>query len=301
MYTDFYNLASLPFENTPDPRFFYACEQHREALAAIEYTIRMRKGFVMVTGLVGSGKTTVGRTMVERCADQAQIVQVLHGHRTRDELLRQVLRSLGVDYRAHDDHAHVLEHLQAYLREQANSDRPIVLIVDEAQTLTDEALEELRLLSNFDTATQKLIQIVLIGQPELRQRVRSPNLSALRQRIVMAKQLRPMSVEQTDEYIAHRLNIACADTNKETVTFTEKAVAEIYKFSGGVPRLINFVCDNCLLLGYVRQINDQITQTMVRQVIDDMLPSLGEGNNTQPQIVTEPQVADRMTVMNRAA
>ncbi len=152
MYTEFYNLTALPFENTPNPRFFYACEQHREALAAIEYTIRMRKGFVMITGDIGSGKTTVGRTMIERCADQAQIFQILHGHRNRDELLRHLMRKLEIPVKGHDDHAAMLERLFVFFKEQADQSRPIVLLVDEAQTLTDETLEELRLLSNFDTA-----------------------------------------------------------------------------------------------------------------------------------------------------
>lgn len=300
MYTDFYNLSTLPFENTPDPRFFYACEQHREALAAIEYTIRTRKGFVMITGDIGSGKTTVGRTMIERCADQAYIVQILHGHRTRGEILRQIMRKLEQPVHGDEDHAEMLERLSAFLQEQADRQCPIVLLVDEAQTLSDDALEELRLLSNFDTATSKLVQVVLIGQPELRQRVRSSHLSALRQRIVMAKQLTPMSIEQVDQYIMHRLSTASRDPQHVAVEFSEAAVADIYKFSGGVPRLINVVCDNCLLLGYVREARQQISQQMVQQVIRDMLPSLEGPAKPQMHVVTEPNVADRLRPVHAA-
>jgi general secretion pathway protein A len=294
MYTDFYNLTTLPFENTPDPQFFYACEQHREALAAIEYTIRMRKGFVMITGDIGSGKTTVGRTMIERCSNQAHIVHILHGHTTGDELLRQLIRQLELPVTELDDHASMLESLSRYFQQQSELDHPIVLLVDEAQTLSNEALEELRLLSNFDTATSKLVQVVLIGQPELRERVRSSQLSALRQRLVMAKQLRPMSIEQVDQYITHRLTVASIDPDNVAIEFSEAAVANIYKFSSGVPRLINFVCDNCLLLGYVREILEPISKQMVSQVINDMLPSLERPARPEPRIVTRRKVADRL-------
>src|SRR5262249_53557164 len=153
----------LPFENTPDPRFFYASEQHREALAAIEYTIRMRKGIVLITGEIGAGKTTVAATMWSRCEDSAKIVRVLYGHQTTDSLLRQILRSLQVPARRGDDHARLLDRFQTFLRDQMADLKSIVLFVDEAQTLSDECLEELRLLSNFDTANSRPIQVVLVG------------------------------------------------------------------------------------------------------------------------------------------
>lgn len=305
MYTDYYNLTAQPFENTPDPHFFYASEQHREALAAIEYTIRMRKGFVMITGEIGAGKTTIGRVMIERCADSALIVPVLHGHTTREELLRQTMRCLNVPHRVQDDHARLLERLHGRLSEQAEHGSPIVLLVDEAQSLSDEALEELRLLSNFDTATEKLVQVVLIGHPELRQRVRTPALTALRQRIAMAKQLQPLSLEETGTYIRHRLRIAAVNAENVQASFSEKAIAEIHRFSGGVPRLINFVCDNCLLLAFVREHPGAIPQTTVRQVINDMLPCLNGPSKPEfsdfhrpaPEIVTVSQVASQVVPM----
>lgn len=271
MYESFYNFEVLPFENTPDPRFFYASEQHREALAAIEYTIRMRKGIVLVTGQVGSGKTTVGRTMLHRCGDQATIVQLLHGHHSGEELTGHVLRTLGV---AADnaDHAQMLERLGQYLRTQAQQDKPVVLFVDEAQTLSDEALEELRLISNFDTNTSKLLQLILVGQPELRQRVSQPRMSALRQRIVMAKQLHPLSIQDTAGYIGHRLRAASKNPKQLGVTFTVDSLQALYRFAKGTPRLINVVCDNCLLLGYVKRVR-QINSQMVQRVVDDMVPS----------------------------
>jgi general secretion pathway protein A len=275
MYDTYYNFNTLPFENTPNPRFFYASEQHREALAAIEYTIRMRKGIVLVSGNIGSGKTTVGRTMIQRCCKDATIVQLVHGHRTGIELVHHVLRSLDVESNEDDDHAQLLEKLETYLRGQADVNRPVVLFIDEAQTLSTEALEELRLISNFDTNTTKLLQLVLVGQPELRDQIASPQLSALRQRIVMAKQLRPLGIQDTAGYIAHRLKAASKNPKHVAVSFSGEAIAAMYKASQGIPRLINVICDNCLLLGFVKE-QRRITPAMVRQVLDDMVPSFGE-------------------------
>ena len=285
MYSAFYSLSGPPFENTPDPRFFYASEQHREALAALEYTIRMHKGFVMVTGAPGLGKTMIANMLIERCHDAALIFRIMHGHRTGDELLRQVMRHLNVPHPSHDDHARRLERLQAHLSGQMDTFRPVVLMVDEAQTLCDEALEELRLLTNLDTATQKLVQVVLLGHPALRRRLRAPHLIALRQRLVMAKQLHPLSRPETEQYIAHRLRVASLDPNRAQIGFSQQAVAAVDKFAGGRPRLINLVCDNCLLLGFVGRVRDQLSQSIVHQVIRDMLPSLEGSGPSEPIIV----------------
>ena len=287
MYAGFYSLNALPFENTPDPRFFFDSEQHRESLAAIEYTIRMRKGFVMVTGDVGTGKTMIGRMMAERCRDAALVYRIVHGHRTGDELLRQVLRCLRIDCPSHDDHARRLERLNAHLAGPATDvGSALVLLVDEAQTLSDDALEELRLLTNFDTAKRRLVQVVLIGQPELRRRVREPRMAALRQRIVMAKQLQHLSTEQTGRYIAHRLRVAGNRSDEAGVRFTAGAVAQIHKFAGGAPRQVNLVCDNSLLLSSVGGARNEIDESIVRQVVRDMLPSFSSATPSKPVIVT---------------
>lgn len=272
MYHEFYNFAAMPFENTPDPRFFFASEQHREALASIEYTLRMRKGFVMVTGAIGSGKTTIATAMRQRCGQAANVISLLHGHRTPEELLRQTLRALQVRHGKNDDHARLLERLGQYLQAEANTTRPLVLFVDEAQTLSDEALEELRLLSNFDTATHKPVQVILCGQPELRRRVCSPRFDALRQRIVLAKQLAPLGMSDIGPYIRHRIATASNDPANPGVSFSEEAIAQVYKLSNGVPRLINVICDNCLLLGFVREART-IEAAMVQLVAQDMMPT----------------------------
>lgn len=291
MYQDYFQFKMMPFENTADPRFFFASEEHREALAAIEYTIRSRKGIVMVTGEVGAGKTTLARTMVQRCASQVRIVPVLHGHRAADDLLRQVLRALEVPHnRTRDDHAVLLERLFLHLRSQMDAGMPIALLVDEAHTLSDEALEELRLLTTFDFATQKLLQVILIGQPELRRRVRSPKLLALRQRIAMVKNVRPLNIQETATYISHRLQIASVNPHAVQATFPGTAIEAIQSLSGGTPRLINFACDNCLLLAMVKQTR-QITPAIVRQVAADMTPSLDERTDLELESHEAPRLS----------
>jgi len=271
MYAEHFDLHSPPFENTPDPRFFFASEQHREALAAIEYTIRMRKGFVLVTGEIGSGKTTVGWTMRQRCQDSATIVQLTHGQQTRIELLQQILRTLQVRFRRDDPHARLIDRLREFCEQKIREDRPLVLVVDEAQTLSDETLEELRLLSNLDTAERRVIQIVLVGQPELRERLRQPFHDALRQRIAMAKQLKPMNITETRDYIRHRLRAAANDPDRVKPVFENAAIARIFAASRGVPRLVNAACDNAMLLAFVRE-TYTITADLVERVIEDMVP-----------------------------
>jgi general secretion pathway protein A len=173
--------------------------------------------------------------------------------------------------RPDDDRSRLLERMLSHFHASLSDHRPVVLLVDEAQSLSDEALEELRLLSNFDTSTDKLVQVVLVGHPDLRTRISQPNLAALRQRIVLAKQLRGLSLEDTGTYIRHRLTVAGADPKKMRPTFEPQAIGEIHSFSRGMPRLINVMCDNCLLMAFVSQ-TDRITGVMARRVMDDMIP-----------------------------
>lgn len=278
MYQSFYNFDTAPFDNTPDPRFFFAGEHHREVLAAIEYVVRLRKGIALVTGPVGSGKTTVGRTMCERCVDQATVVHLFPRADGSRGLTRQVLRALALPVRRNEEHSRTLERLHDALMDHLYSNRPVVLFVDEAQLLSDESLEEIRLLANFDTATQKPVQVVLVGHSELRARLRRPSLDALRQRIIMAKEIRPLSLSDTRDYIDHRLRVASRPDQALGVQFTESAVREIHEFSQGLPRVINAVCDNCLLLAFVKE-QREIQPGVVRRVVSDLLPSFSDGVN----------------------
>ncbi|QDU34004.1 hypothetical protein KS4_20650 [Poriferisphaera corsica] len=275
MYLNRYQLHTPPFENIPDPRFFFASEQHREALAAVEYTIRMRKGIVLVTGDIGTGKTTVGRAMLEQFASTNTIAQILHGHKTGTELILHIVRSLNIEVERKYDHASLLESLNHYLAQRVANGKPVVLFIDEAQTLSNEALEEIRLLSNFDTNTEKLLQLILIGQPELRDRIATDNLSALRQRIVLAKELYPMSFNDMTGYIDHRISVASTNPTSPVVSFENDSFRHIFQFTHGIPRLINVICDNALLLGLVKD-RDIITPSMVQQVLCDMVPTIGQ-------------------------
>ncbi|MGB1123974.1 MAG: ExeA family protein [Phycisphaeraceae bacterium] len=276
MYETYFQLAMAPFENTPDPRFFFASDQHNEALAAIEYTIRMRKGIVLITGPIGAGKTTVSRAMLRRCDKSSTVIQLAHGHRTADELITHMLHRLGLPDATSGGHAERLERLEQHLLHCAASGKPVVLFVDEAQTLSDAALEELRLISNFDTEQTKLLQLVLIGQPELRERLSHESLAPLRQRIIIARMLRPLNTSDVKHYIAHRIRVASEDPDNVQVVFATKAVERIAAFTGGVPRLINAICDHCLLLGMVQKTNT-IDRKMTERVIADMLPGLPPG------------------------
>jgi len=269
MYEAFFNLKTLPFENTPNPQFFFASEEHREALAAIEYTIRMRKGYVCITGPVGTGKTTVSRTMISRCADSVNIVPILHGHENGTQLIRQILRAVEVAYRANDDHAVLLEKLFTYLHEQLAAEEPVVLLVDDAHMLTDQTLEELCLLSNYDSNRDKLVQVVLVGQNELIQRLNQTNLSALKQRIAMSQSLKALNIQETAAYIGHRIRVASIDPQNMQVRFTGRTLEAIYKLTRGIPRLVNYACDNCMLLASIKN-EREITPLMVQTISKDL-------------------------------
>jgi general secretion pathway protein A len=270
MYERFFNLTAPPFESTPDPAFFFDSEQHREALAAVEYAIRARKGVVVITGDLGAGKTTVTRTVTQRLAEQATIVPLFFGITHRNELLRHALRALGVEARRDDEHALLVEMFRDALSLRARDGRPAVLMIDEAQTLSNDVLDELRLLTTIDGDGQRLLQIVLVGQNELLDRLADPALAALRQRVAMARRLGAFDPRTTQAYIRHRLGVASADPDRVAVEFRGDAVVALYRYSLGVPRLINAVCDHALLLAFVRE-QRVVTGAIVEAVLSDML------------------------------
>ena len=274
MYESFYNLKRLAFENLPDPRFLYESEQHREALASIEYIVRMRKGLVLLSGGVGCGKTVVTQGLCHKFGENATVIHLSPGHETKVELVGQLVRSLGYDVDASHDYSQILEVLVGHLKAHAEADRPVVLIADEAQSLSDESLEEIRLLTNLEANGIKLLQIILVGQAKLRERLQSPKLTPLRQRVVMSKHLRPFTLDETYHYIKHRLAIAKGvDVDEiQTAVFDDVAIQGIYTYSNGVARVINIVCDNCMLHGFVNKIKT-IDARMVSRVISDMVPA----------------------------
>jgi general secretion pathway protein A len=246
MYEEFYGFKENPFNVTPNPEYIYLGEKHREALAQLLYGVKERKGFIVITGEVGTGKTTLIHYLLDKMNGSCTRTAFLFNPKlTVNDFIQYILKDLGVRVQGKTK-GEYLHNLHQYLLQAYQRDERVVLIVDEAQGLGSELLEEIRLLSNLETSRSKLIQIVLLGQPELDRTLSQPGFRQLRQRINLRYRLSPLSEKETREYIGKRLRIAGA---REPV-FTEGAIKEIYLKSGGIPRLINILCDNALLNGY---------------------------------------------------
>jgi len=265
MYLQHYNLQQLPFRNTPDPRFFYETPRHNEALANLIYAVEQRRGFVLLSGEIGSGKTLVTHLLLQHLEDHAQIALIRNTHLNSAQLIRLVCDEFSVQVHAQADKAAMLMALNQFLIQQLAEDRLVVIIIDEAQNLSDKVLEELRMLSNLETSSDKLLQIVLVGQPELRDKVSQPHLEQLRQRIALAYHLEPLTLEEIAQYISHRLKVAAGD-GSANVEFTPEAVAKIARFSRGTPRIINGLCDNALLYGFTAGVHT-IDEGLVDKVL----------------------------------
>ena len=265
MYNDFYGFSEAPFSITPDPRFLFFSARHQEAFNHLLFGIRERKGFIQLTGEVGAGKTTLCRALLEELGEETRTALILNPVLTATQLLRAVLAELGVEI-GRVDRARCLEELNRYLLEQVASGRDVVLIIDEAQDLSSELLEQVRLLSNLETDQRKLLQIVLIGQPELREMLDQRRLRQLRQRITVRYHLGSLSREETERYIRYRLLIAGANSRP---TLSRWALGCIHRYSGGVPRLINAVADKTLLAGYVAGA-DHLRARHVRRAVREL-------------------------------
>jgi general secretion pathway protein A len=246
MYLSFYGLREAPFAPTPDPKFLFQSARHREALAQLIYGVRERKGFIVLTGEIGTGKTTLLRTLLERLDADTPVAYVHNSALNIEGLLEYVLQDWGVKSTA-NSHAQRLFELNEFLIDQHRKGGTPVLVIDEAQNLSVETLEAVRMLSNFETTNQKLMQILLVGQPELRVKLDLPELRQLKQRIGLRCHIAPLSAEETRLYIRHRLRIAGAI---DAGTFTDGAIQKVADYSGGTPRVINIVCDHCLLSGF---------------------------------------------------
>ena len=264
MYNHFYGFQESPFNMTPNPRFFFSSDKHAEALDSLVYAISDRKGFVVITGEIGSGKTTVCRTLLNRLDAKTQTALVTNTHLSGKDLLSVILEDLEVDYTS-GSKSKLLSRLNTYLIDQLRKDQNVVLIIDEAQNLTPSVLEEVRMLSNLETETEKLIQIVLMGQPELKKKLSLSKLEQLRQRISVFYHLSPLTAKETKEYILHRLKIASGSDRKY---FTDGVLYLVYGFSKGVPRLVNQICDSALLSGYINEAK-MIDEKIMNEVIAD--------------------------------
>jgi general secretion pathway protein A len=265
MYNAFYGFREAPFHTTPDPRFLFFSTQHREAFHHILFGIRERKGFIQITGEVGAGKTTVTRAVLEELGPTVHTALILNPVLTSTQLVRAILVELGLKPRKLD-RAGYQDMLNAYLIEQAEKNHDVALFIDEAQDLDPDLLEQIRLLSNLETDRRKLLQIVLIGQPELRDKLNHPGLRQLRQRITVRYHLRPLSRPDMERYVAHRLHVAGANGSP---TFTTWAMRTLHWYARGIPRLVNAVCDKALLYGYVNETRD-LTAKSIRRAIREL-------------------------------
>jgi len=268
MYNQFYGFGEAPFNITPDPRFLFMSDRHREAFNHILFGIRERKGFIQLTGEVGAGKTTVCRAILEELGPTVKTALILNPVLTSGQLLKTILHELGLPA-PRADRVTYLATLNRFLLEQLALGNDVVLLIDEAQDLELELLEQIRLLSNLETDQRKLLQIVLVGQPELRDKLDDRRLRQLRQRITVRYHLAPLSLAETERYILHRLHVAGGNGRP---SFNRWAFRSIHRYSGGVPRLINAVCDKALLCGYITGA-DELRLAHVRRAIREL-----EGN-----------------------
>jgi general secretion pathway protein A len=279
MYEPYYGFAEKPFSLTPDPKYLYRSESHADAFELLQYAIERREGFIVVTGDIGLGKTTLCRSLLGRTGRKTLTALVLNPFLSEVDLLQSILQDLGViskgPVRAGEwqpSKQDLINTLNEFLISLIPLGAHAVLIVDEAQNLPLPVLEQLRILSNLETDKEKLLQIILVGQLNLVPLLRSPELRQLDQRISIRYQLKPLSEEETAAYVAHRLAIA---NGSRRVVFTPAALKSVYQYSGGIPRLINLLCDRSLLGGY---------STQTTRIDEKLVTSAAEGLELQPAV-----------------
>lgn len=247
MYETFFGLSEAPFNVTPDPRFVYLSKHHQAALIAMRYGVERRSGFIQITGEIGSGKTTLSRMFLQQLGENIHSSLVFNPKLTELELLQTIVEDFGLKSKA-KKRKEYFDTLNHFLLEESAKGFNSVVLIDEAQLLSLRALEQVRLLSNLETTTQKLLQIILMGQPELQDILNHKSLKQLRQRITVRCHLTELSLEEVGQYITHRLNVAGSQQN----FFNPEAVQRIYELSSGIPRLINVLADRALLAAYAK-------------------------------------------------
>jgi general secretion pathway protein A len=274
MYQEFYGLREKPFALTPDPQFLYLSESHQTAIESLLYGIQQKEGFMVITGNIGTGKTTICRTVLGRLDKNVKTAVIFNSFLTEEELLESILLDLGFPSkgRSRKERIDALNKLLVHFLSQGKS---TVLIIDEAQNLSIPVLEQIRMLSNLETEKEKLLQIILFGQLELDQKLRSPELKQLNQRISIRHRLMPLTQTEMGSYIFQRLMMA---GSQGSIIFSKSALHEIYKFSKGTPRLVNLLCDRALLGGFVEQ-NIHIDRGIIKKAKNSLL---GEEEAPQP-------------------
>ncbi len=265
MYKSFYGLKESPFNITSDPTFFFSSSRHAEAFSHLIYGIKQRKGILVITGEIGTGKTTLCRTLLNSLDSKTKTAFILYPDFSELQLLQLIVKDLGINP-ANKNKAAIIEALNSFLLLETSHGNNVVIIIDEAQNLKEAQLEQVRLLSNLETEKEKLLQIILVGQPELSNKLKLPSLRQLNQRIGVRYHILPLGKSELKNYIYHRLKIAGA---VENLSFTDEAIEEIYLYSGGTPRLINILCDRALLAGYVAE-TFAIDYNVIKKCIEEV-------------------------------
>jgi general secretion pathway protein A len=248
MYCQFFGLKERPFNVTSDPDFFFLSRKHKEALSHLVYGVSLRKGIIVLTGEIGTGKTTLCRFFLNQLSKNVKTAFILNPHFSETQLLEAIIRDFGINTKSNSRLGLVWE-LNKFLLKESGAGNNLVLIIDEAQNLKTHLLEQVRLLSNLETDKDKLLQVVLVGQPELNNKLNLYDLRQLRQRIMVRFHITPLEKDEIESYIKHRLNIA---GSTERIQFSEEAIGLIAVFSSGTPRLINMLCDRALLAAYAK-------------------------------------------------
>jgi len=265
MYCQFYGLKERPFNVTSDPAFFFLSHHHREALSHLMYGISQRKGIIAITGEIGTGKTTLCRFFLNQLGENIRTAFILNPHFSETQLLEAIANDFGLKP-AGNSRLSLIKGLNKFLLHESSSGNNVVLIIDEAQNLKPQVLEQVRLLSNLETDKEKLLQVVLVGQPELNQRLNLYELRQLRQRIMVRYHMMPLEPDEIRVYINHRLHVAGLTKHIE---FTNDAVKAVSEFSLGTPRLINMLCDRALLAGFVSETNT-IDLNTIKKCVEEL-------------------------------
>src|SRR5208337_771320 len=265
MYTEYLNLKCKPFELLPDPEFLLLSRSHKRALVHLNYGIMENAGFILVTGEVGAGKTTIIRSMMRGLKEDIKLARINNTRVTSEQLISMINEEFGLEIKGKDKTT-MLSELTNFLISQFSGGSKTVIIIDEAQNLSPDLFEEIRLLSNLETDKAKLLQIILVGQPEIVKTIANPELRQLRQRISISCHIQPLSKEETVQYIFHRLEVA---GNRDAVHFEEGSIDVIHMFSRGIPRLKNIACDFLLLSSFVEQ-TKEISMDLVNEVIGEL-------------------------------
>jgi general secretion pathway protein A len=282
MYKQFFGLQANPFNVSPDPRYLFFTPPTQEALACLTYGIQTRRGFILLTGEVGTGKTTLIHNLLEWLkAQRLPTAYCFHSLLDSSQLFEFILADLGLSTAKTRAKTSPLLELYHYLLERFRLGHTTVLIIDEAQNLSPALLEEIRLLTNLETATEKLLQVVLVGQPELELKLKQPEMRALQQRIALRAKLYPLTLDETRQYLDRRLQVAGANGNR---IFDDKAIEAIYQYSDGVPRVINVLCEYALISAFADQqktISASIIETVAREFGREDDASLASQNGTR--------------------